>query len=403
MHNTTNPRAVAAETCRLLEERFPSLEIRHEEPESFFDGFFTDIGFPGPDVYPVWAEGGHVIYLEAPRIHWWQERSFTFSASESDRGGMAVIFVHADGYVSVVDESDGNLAQLFPTPHPVILAEFLKLFFEEGRRDLQDRAGNAPAIEGVYMPFLQYPDDFTENFSAMPLAPVAPLRKILLDRAASDQAWLSEMEDPEPRIRAIRRQKEAETPETFLQIPGFESPDSDERSPLGQVLEHLLREQDRKRNQRMELFRVAETILSEAFLRDRSPLHLREWGVGCHALGGTYAYPPLDYPIAVSFNDQVFAPLLDRQFDPAMCDTVFRVALTHLRGEAEAAFPVALDLPSYAEQVENGFLQQVLIHQAPLLARKAAETSAFSKASAGASLQRRRAVCERIRAAADET
>ncbi len=58
MKTIIEPKKVAEDTCRILETSFPELEISHHDPNTFFDGFFTECGYPAtPDFFPIWGTG----------------------------------------------------------------------------------------------------------------------------------------------------------------------------------------------------------------------------------------------------------------------------------------------------------------------------------------------------------
>lgn len=398
MRRKTDPETIALETCRILESQFPHLEISVNDPHDFFDGFFTDIGFPGHCGYHhVWREEGCVIYVEAPQIYWWEEDNMEFKPSDSETPGMAIIFVHKDGHVCLVNDADGSLFQLFPTPHPQVLAEYLKLFFQEGRDDLDKKRAEQPSVTGVYVPFFQFPDDFSDEPFDMPLVPVALLRDTLMSRVTKNQLWLFEMEDSEAEIRKTLAEGRPEESSTSIEFFDDTGSGTGPMSVWDFSLACDIRMQREREKNRPELMNLARTLSAEDFLRHRNHLHSSEWFANYGSLGGGSHYPPLLLPIMVTYNDRIFAPLMIDKFYQKGPRAIYSIVIKHIKGEQTLPFTITTELPPYRAQVENCFLQTVLTHQAPILAKRAMKLSTDPEEAAASRLEKRRVICQKIR------
>lgn len=337
---------------------------------------------------PVRIEDGEVISLKGSQIRGWNEKNQDFQASESD---WMLNFILEDGHVSVLDPAAGKSSQLFQTPRPAVLAELLKLFFDEGRKELARRSDGEPALTGICVPFFQFPDDFTEDHGEFPLVPLAQARELIRVHVADDTPWLRAMEDLQPEIRDLSKKVEAQR-EDFLPPSDLDEESELERGEkAGQELSLALSiaEQEKREKQKPALFHAAREINPRHFCRTRQELHSNDWRISYEAFGASSQCPYL--PVSLVYNDHVFAPGIDQQYDPATHTFVFGNLISYVQGSSDVRLPLSLDLPPYAEQVETFFRQTVLMHQIPILTRKAMRLKAGEKQTARACLKKRQA------------
>ncbi len=400
MNIKNDPEFTAYETCRILKDAFPYLEIAVHDPEDFFDGFFVDSGFPAaPDYYPVWQEPGWVICIESPGIYWWDEDNLSFVASEYQEGsvGMAVIFLHCDGDVSVVDESNGKLHQLFLIPKPEVLAEFLKLFFDEGRSLLAKGAESEASIVGINVPFFQFPDDYSADYSTMPSVPAADVIDAIRLHVESGASWLSSMADVWLRSR-VKSEGDG-----FLDIDWQGDCDETAETKRGEsrssVLSFLENEQARREKERLVLIQIARGLPAEAFTSPPSYVHLSEEMIAWRHIGGEFPKNLSGLPVLICYSDAVFGPYMNYRNNPTGASRAFNQATSYLIDNSRVQFPVPLDIPAYPEQVENAFCQMVLLHQGPLVVEREMriDANAEPEIDARRCLERRRDILRRIR------
>lgn len=138
--NTTE---LAQQLCERMERQFPGLEMNHFDAVDFFHDFFDPPGLPyyQDERVPVWEEPGHLVYLEAKGIFYWDGKAcdFTsFQASDSDDTEIVLLYLYDDGRVGMVNDQDGTASIIGRKYSLEQLARILQLCFAEGRRHLAD-------------------------------------------------------------------------------------------------------------------------------------------------------------------------------------------------------------------------------------------------------------------------
>jgi len=130
---------LAEQVCQLILKRFPDLEIQHDSPEDFFDGYYDYPGFPHNDNFtPVWFQKGRLITWQTPNAYYWDPEALNFDATTADDDETRInfLFLQDDGSLATVDDYEGETHRLMPTPEADTLAHFIQLFFQAGREQL---------------------------------------------------------------------------------------------------------------------------------------------------------------------------------------------------------------------------------------------------------------------------
>lgn len=401
MNPRPEPKAIATELCRILGERFPDLEIQHSDPEVFFDGYFSEGGFPDhTNHFPVWAEPGQVVWLEEPGLHPWDPANLCFQDPVPGRHDRLLLFIHGDGYTALVDPETGGLFELFPTPETETLAEVLKLFFAKGREDLGKRAHGTAAAIGVHVPYFRFPDDVSRDFCQMPVVPVELVRERLQEHVKYHLPWLGYLQNrdsfvvPNATPPTTEKKATARIPDHWIQhfskiADAFEAEQSKTRSAEPSIVPPS------GEKMRRQLIEASQKIAAEEFVSDWNGPHASKLPLSYAHFGGFYFSPEL--PVVVLYTDQVFAPIIDRHYYPAAARQILKATIDHLKDGGPGRFPQSIDLPPYPEQVEDYFIQSVLIHQTPILAQQAVRLEKTVGEAGESHLERRRAIWTGIR------
>jgi hypothetical protein len=369
-----NPTELAEKTCELLEAEFPKIEIYTDDPDNFFDGFYGEVGFPvDPDYFEVWFEEGAVIGLEAKALYSWDSESCDFVAAESDDDeiGFVVLMLHADGNLYEVDQDYGHLNLLFKTPSLEHLVEYLKLFFLAGRDALRARAGQSESLNGLYIPFFQFPDDYEQDYNKMPVVAVDQVKPLIEEHLADGKRWLSAMGDLHEGIREAENKVKEERilPSKFPAFLG----EPKEGSMTGWEFAHALISAAQEENEkyRPKLLKYSQQVSADQLIDNWKTLNHLHWDYPTSPLSGDLQPDALSLPLLLEFSDSVFVPALEPSFNPTIYKQLFEAVKLAYWGDPAYRFPIQLDLPDYFEQVHNCFLQTVMVANAPRLAEKA--------------------------------
>jgi hypothetical protein len=135
------PTDLAKAACFLLKPSYPDAVFEHYDPVEFYHDFFEVPGLPlvSEDYFAVWELPGELFYLEASGVYCWDATKCDFTASKAakfDESGSAMLFLHEDGRVAVIDEDDGSLSTIGEHFSVEDLIQTVQLFFDKGRMDL---------------------------------------------------------------------------------------------------------------------------------------------------------------------------------------------------------------------------------------------------------------------------
>lgn len=374
----TDTQTYAEHVCTQLLQDCPDLEIYHEDPEVFFDGFFTDFGMPdGPDYYPIHFECGRALYLEAEPFYQFNHTTLGFQPSEDTAlRPFLALFIHEEGFIAEVDQTTGHMHKLFATPPPEHLADYLKLFFETGRAQLQQQDARPARLERMLVPFFQYPDDFSTDYSEMPLVPFDRVKDLIDTHILAGTPWLLAMQDLQPRINEFRR-KAADHPSDFGQQrdaidggSGWKEKDPIPENGWELFVNELTEKNDQRTKDRPPMIQHANQLPESDFTNWHESPRLVQWSMRYHHLGGENGWPRADLPLALDFSGPVFTRMLDKSMHPQFLGNVLQVIKQAFWGNPDYCLPYEFKLPRYIEQVENAFIQETVIYKAPILADK---------------------------------
>lgn len=400
------PEEIAEATCNYLLEEFPDLEIQHHDPEDFFDGYFCDAGMPfGPEYYPINFEMGRVINLEAKGFYDWSPADFEFHESaERDSFYSVVLFIHEDGFVAQIDDYSGHMHKLFKTPEAPLLAEYIKLYFEQGRQQLRDRNTQPAKIEQLYVPYFQFPDDFVTDYTRMPIVPIEHVEKQLKEHIEKGTPWLHAMEDLQPQINKLIREIEEEEPE-FSKPARYDFDDEDKGMTFtGKefVLGMFMNGQKERENARPDLIKQARDIPSDCFIEQPDSVNFIYWSFPYYHLGGPLDWPQTYLPLIIEVSGPFFNKSMDPQLSPKHFDRVFSIIQKIYWGDPDYKLPLSVEMPGYLEQVSGSFRQEVMIYQAPLLAAKAMRMTTKDTGDMDQCLQKRLDICKALKEYTDK-
>jgi hypothetical protein len=401
MSEKNKPTQLAELVCKRLSQYFPSLEISHDDPEIFFDGYYDVPGFPLNDNFtPVWFQKGRLIYWEAKQQYYWNPDKLDFDtpAPTDDEVRINFLFIHEDGYIAAVDDYEGETHRLMETPTAEALTAYILLHFEAGRQQLrQISETTAPTITQIAVPFFNFPDDFSQTYETMPVVPVHCVRDTIFRHLAENKQWLFGMNDLTDELKKIMQKVEA-------QEPNFEAPedrfdDDDSITLTGHEFAYALtaEAQQEIEAERPNIIRDAQALPADTFDRDWDIKNHLEWNHPYHDLGATDSFPTGYLPICILLSESVFPDALSGDFSKSSQAAVFKIVSEYIQSSESLEQGIPLELPPYGEQVLNCFLQHILIDRAPELARKAMHSTKTRSGSIEDSLYRRQEIAKRLR------
>ncbi|MCC5842171.1 MAG: hypothetical protein JJT96_18795 [Opitutales bacterium] len=353
----------AAAAVALLNTRFPNLEVGSHDAADYLDGFFGDdsVGFPYSSGLTVaWEQPGRLIALTAPQIHWWNPESLTFTSSASEEAGIALLFLHEDGHTYHVDDFDGVLHPLFPTPPAEELALYLQLFFQEGRDDLVRRDAIAPRIERICLPLPRSTAEDPTAPSNDHLVDLVEARAMVATHLRLDEAWMA--------CDELHRLSTEETTEEAT--PSTEA-SGEESIPLEDFIRRAVANRKLHRSlQRPAVHRWAGALAEDDMCPRPPPLRSIERAIP-YTRFEEKSVREHRLPLVYLLSEGVFAPALSNDVNPAAWEHLVMTAQATYFGLEEHPAVQNLPLPPFSQQVSSCFLHAALLQNGPLLAARA--------------------------------
>ena len=368
--NTTE---LAEKVCTILLERFPDLKIQHCEADDFFKSYYEECGFPRNDNFtPVWLQNGHLISWEAPKAYYWDPKTLDFDPPSADDEEIRInfLFLHDDGYLAAVDDYEGETHRLMPTPDAGTIAHYIQLFFDAGRLHLKELSQMyPPAVTGISLPFLQYPDDYSTEMEAMPIVPIDIIRPVILRHIKNGLQWLYGMQNLYPWLNHWKAKAKAAEEAFKPPLDSFDPSASygeEEQGMSGAKLVYALTavEQARIDAERPTLLKEATEIAAVHYTQNWNKENYYLWSHPCYDLGDKQTFPTHYLPIILNLSDSIYAPGLNGFYSPATHKVLKQSIKLQILSEAPFE-AIPLELPSLDQQVENVFLQNALADAAP--------------------------------------
>lgn len=373
-----------------LTERFKNIKVGTHDPKDYFEDFFCDGGTPfGDKYYPIWEDKGAILALKGEDLSYWDRVSAQIVKRNQGKRNLVIFLLREDGVFGEVDQRNGRFFKLTDRVEPEVLAEFVQLFFEQGRRELSRPDRPSPQLIKTYHPFPRKPEDLSEDQRTMPIVSSEYLLDVLYDHARNVSGWLSNCYSLDPLIKNYRKAaREAMQPDPDDPSKLIETEDSSYYKGYAQILR---KEEKKCKKWREDLYKKAAELPENVFLdQPLNPKHSFYWdfSISWLSIDGEELAPFI--PVILSYNDGVFSPYIRLDVQSSTYNELYKHIANFKKTRKVVDLPYSFDLPPYLDQVELTLYNDALRLQLPELAKRVMRTDLWSEQTAIGRLAHRR-------------